>query len=464
MSESTVKHKVVMVAACPFPANHGSPASIREMSEALVELGHEVHILTYPIKEDIPVNGPKIHRVWFPFLNKKKVTVGPALEKFVYDPLMILKLIWLIWKYKIDVIHAHNYEGALIGWFAKIVTRRPMLYNAVNNMVDELVTYDFIWSKKFALRLARLLDKTIPFTGDFVTSVSDSLKTYLVDIGVQEDKVQVLPAGVNAKMFAPQEILAVREKYGYTAADKIVIYTGSLDAFQRIDYLLQATSLIKDKVPNLKLILAANIANQKDLDSIRQQITDLGIEEITSIVEGLELSKLPDYLAMSDVATLPRTDCPGHPVKILNYMCGSIAIAGFTGAAKGLHHMKNAYLVDDHNVEQFGEGIEFLLKNPEIANQIAMSARQTLGNLYEWTVLAKGIAIIYEMLRTKDFDTKRAELKQYIKDSYQPKFWDKRDANSDQVPADIIEKRKGDRRQQTSKIKFIERRKVIDAE
>ncbi|MEP2602559.1 MAG: glycosyltransferase family 4 protein, partial [Paraglaciecola sp.] len=268
MSESTLKHKVVMVAACPFPANHGSPASIREMSEALVDLGHEVHILTYPIKEDIPVNGPKIHRVWFPFLNKKKVTVGPALEKFVYDPLMILKLIWLIWKYKIDVIHAHNYEGALIGWFAKVVTRRPMLYNAVNNMVDELVTYDFIWSKKFALRLARLLDKTIPFTGDFVTSVSDSLKTYLVDIGVKEDKVQVLPAGVNAKMFAPQEILAVREKYGYTAEDKIVIYTGSLDAFQRIDYLLQATSLIKDSVSNLKLILAANIANQKDLDSI----------------------------------------------------------------------------------------------------------------------------------------------------------------------------------------------------
>ena len=54
MDESR-KHKVVMVAACPFPANHGSPASIREMSEALVELGHEVHILTYPIKENIPV-------------------------------------------------------------------------------------------------------------------------------------------------------------------------------------------------------------------------------------------------------------------------------------------------------------------------------------------------------------------------------------------------------------------------
>lgn len=463
MSE-TKKHKVVMVAACPFPANHGSPASIREMSEALVELGHEVHILTYPIKEDILVNGPIIHRVSFPFLNKKKVTVGPTLEKFVYDPLMILKLIWIIWRYKIDVIHAHNYEGALIGWFAKIVTRRPMLYNAVNNMMDELVTYDFIWSRKFALKLAKFLDNTIPFTGDFVTAVSDSLKAYLVELGLDADKIQVLPAGVNAKMFIVKQKLAVREKYGFKAEDRIIIYTGSLDKFQRIDYLLQATSLIKHKFTNLKLILAANIANKKDLDSINQQIIDLDIADITTIAEGLELSKLPDYLALSDIATLPRTDCPGHPVKILNYMCGNIAIAGFTGAAKGLHHMKNSVLAEDHNVEQFAESIEFLLNNPEVGSQIALEARKTLGELYEWDVLAKGIAVIYDMLRAKDFVTQKPLLKKYIRESYQPRFWDKRGNQNAPISPDIQDMRKGDRRQSTTRIKFIERRKVIDAE
>ena len=57
-----------MVAACPFPANHGSAASIREMSEALVRLGHEVHVVTYPIKEDILVVGVDIHRVHVPFM------------------------------------------------------------------------------------------------------------------------------------------------------------------------------------------------------------------------------------------------------------------------------------------------------------------------------------------------------------------------------------------------------------
>src|SRR5262245_24110186 len=38
------KLRVCMLAACPFPANHGSPGAVREMSEGLAGLGHDVHI------------------------------------------------------------------------------------------------------------------------------------------------------------------------------------------------------------------------------------------------------------------------------------------------------------------------------------------------------------------------------------------------------------------------------------
>src|SRR5947208_3318527 len=57
------KLKICMLAACPFPANHGTPGSIREMAEAITELGHEVHIVTYHFGEDIPVRGPRVHRI-----------------------------------------------------------------------------------------------------------------------------------------------------------------------------------------------------------------------------------------------------------------------------------------------------------------------------------------------------------------------------------------------------------------
>src|SRR5438132_9580220 len=76
--------KVCMLAACPFPANHGTPGSIREMAESITELGHEVHIVTYHFGEDIPVQGPRLHRI-APWTSESAVVVGPTSRRPLYD-------------------------------------------------------------------------------------------------------------------------------------------------------------------------------------------------------------------------------------------------------------------------------------------------------------------------------------------------------------------------------------------
>ncbi len=53
-----------MVAACPFPANQGSAASIPEMSDTLVDMRHDVQLVTYAIGQaDIKVRRAKVHRI-----------------------------------------------------------------------------------------------------------------------------------------------------------------------------------------------------------------------------------------------------------------------------------------------------------------------------------------------------------------------------------------------------------------
>src|SRR6266853_698532 len=69
--------KICMLAACPFPANHGTPGSIREMAESVSACGHEVHVVTYHFGEDIPVNGPRLHRIT-PLTGESSVVVGPT--------------------------------------------------------------------------------------------------------------------------------------------------------------------------------------------------------------------------------------------------------------------------------------------------------------------------------------------------------------------------------------------------
>src|SRR5438270_12541746 len=78
-------YSIAMVAACPFPANHGSAASIREMSDTLSQMGHAVHIVTYQTGQtDITVGHAKVHRTG-PFRPETNAKVGPSPEKFRED-------------------------------------------------------------------------------------------------------------------------------------------------------------------------------------------------------------------------------------------------------------------------------------------------------------------------------------------------------------------------------------------
>src|SRR2546422_4522045 len=186
------RYSVAMVAACPFPANHGSAASIREMSDTLSQMGHSVHIVTYPTgQEDIIVRHAKVHRA-APFRPEMNAKVGPSPEKFLLDFKMLQLLCRVIQHERIDIIHAHNYEGALIGVMAKWITGRPLLYNAVNLMSDELAGYRFIRPAWLAQRIAHALDWFTPIFPDHITAVSPELKQWFVGHGTAERKVDMV--------------------------------------------------------------------------------------------------------------------------------------------------------------------------------------------------------------------------------------------------------------------------------
>src|SRR3954452_14090705 len=133
--------KLCVLAACPFPANHGTPGSIRELAEATAERGHDVHVVTYHIGEDLPVRGVQLHRI--PDLTgERNVIVGPTKLRPLYDLQMVFKTIQVMRRYKLDLIHAHGYESALVSAFCRPIVRRPVLYSAHNRMGDDLSSYD----------------------------------------------------------------------------------------------------------------------------------------------------------------------------------------------------------------------------------------------------------------------------------------------------------------------------------
>lgn len=397
MKDPQTGYSIAMVAACPFPANHGSAASIREMSDTLSEMGHHVHIVTYPTGQDeIRVRHASVHRT-APFRPESNAKVGPSPEKFLLDLKLLQLLCRVIRREQIDVIHAHNYEGALIGVLAKWITRRPLLYNAVNLMSDELAGYRFIRPAWLAHALARALDWFTPIFPDHITAVSPELRDWFVEHGVPERKVDVVPAGIEPELFDHPTPEKFRSQYSLNDRP-VVMYTGVLNAFQRIDYLLRAFAVVLQEQPDALLLMVSPLLSEGHEKEHKELAAELGIARSTVWIAPHALEDLPSYLALADVTVVPRPDCPGHPVKLLNYMLAGKPIVCCMGAAKGVRHLHDAFIVANHDCEALGRGIMTLLKDRALAAELGANARATVLADFDWRLICRKIERIYDKL------------------------------------------------------------------
>jgi 1,2-diacylglycerol 3-alpha-glucosyltransferase len=388
-----------MVAACPFPVNYGSPGAIRELTAALTEMGIDVHVLTYPHGQELSVGKAQLHRV---AQNRRyrPPAAGPSGEKLYLDFLMLGELCKMVWREKIDIIHAHNYEGALIGLFGKFVTARPMIYQAVCLMTDELASYRFIRPPFLAKWLGALLDWFVPIFPDHTIAVTQELYDYLAKRGVPERKLSMITSGTDPEMFAEVDPDRFRKKYGLGSVP-IVMYTGITNGFQRIDYLLRAFSVVLKQVPSAILMIVNPIEDEPDIAAHKALAQELEIANNVRIVGPHTLDELPDYLAMATVTVAPRPECPGHPIKLLNYMISGKPIVCFAGGAKGLTHMQDALVVTDHDWQAMGEAILTFLREPELAKRLGANARENAINNFDWRVISKKVAAVYDSVMNR---------------------------------------------------------------
>jgi glycosyltransferase involved in cell wall biosynthesis len=397
MKDSQTGYSIAMVAACPFPANHGSAASIREMSDTLSEMGHDVHIVTYPTGQDeIRVRRAKVHRTT-PFQPETNAKVGPSPEKFLFDFQLLRLLCRVIRRERIDIIHAHNYEGALVGIMAKWITGRPLLYNAVNLMADELAGYRFIRPAWIAHGLARALDWFTPIFPDHITAVSPELKDWFIEHGVRAGKVDMVPAGIEPELFDNPTPEKFRQQYQINGRP-VVMYTGVLNAFQRVDYLLRAFAIALQTQPDALLLMVSPLVSESHEKELKQLAAELGISPAIIWIAPHALEDLPSYLALADVTVVPRPECPGHPVKLLNYMLAGKAIVSFAGGAKGVRHLHDAFIVPNHDYEALGRGIVTLLNDRTLAAELGANARATVLADFDWRQICRKIERIYDQL------------------------------------------------------------------
>ncbi|HEV8176833.1 MAG TPA: glycosyltransferase family 4 protein [Gemmatimonadales bacterium] len=387
--EHDVPLNIAVVAACPFPASRGTPIRIQRLAEAMAARRHRVHVVTYHYgsgEADPELTVHRIGRVG----TYRRLAPGPTYIKLaLLDPLLTIKLRQVLRRYPIDVIHAHHFEGLLVGQAARIGTRIPLVFDAHTLLTSELPLYRLglpIRAKRF---IAAAFDLRLPVLGDHVVTVTERIRDRLLERHpMWADKISVIQNGADLHLFP-----SVGGKTRGAAASPTLIFTGNLAAYQGIDLLLQAFRRVLDARADVRL----KIVTDSSFDQYEARARELGIRSAIDVLQT-PFREIPQQLADATLALNPRTDCDGIPVKLLNYMAARKPVVSFAGCAPGIRHRETAWLVPDGDVEAFAAGALTLIENTELADALGTSARRFVEAHHSWDHSAEKLEHIFRRL------------------------------------------------------------------
>ncbi|PZU51802.1 MAG: glycosyltransferase, exosortase A system-associated [Thauera sp.] len=306
------------------------------------KLGWDTHHVT-SVKHTAPgplveeVDGLTFHRTpWTP----GAVDRVPVLRERAQMRALEKRLLEVASDIRPDVIHAHS--PVLNAFPALLVARRldvPVVYEIRAFWEDAAVDHGTTTEGSLRYRATRAMETRAVFTVDAVTTICDGLRRDLVERGVPESKITVIPNAVDIDNFAyrvPADE-ALRAELGLSGK-RVLGFIGSFYAYEGLDLLLRALPAILRDAPDVAVLLTGGGPQEQNLKVLVQE---LGLQDHVKFTGRVPHAEVQRYYSLVDVLVYPRhsmrlTDLV-TPLKPLEAMAqGLLLVASDVGGHKEL--------------------------------------------------------------------------------------------------------------------------------
>jgi glycogen(starch) synthase len=364
---------------------------VADLSEALVGLGHEIHVLTgdFPGASSCEdVNGVNVHRLSM---------YGPAGRDFVESVThlnvnMLEAVLGLLRQgYIFDIIHGHDWLAAHAGKALKHGLMRPL--------VATIHATEFGRNHGLHNDLQRHISNLewwLTYEAWKVICCSEYMRgeiQYIFQVPV--DKVQVIPNGVKASDFAIQDGFdkkGFRRRY---AADdeRIIYYVGRLVHEKGVDTLIESVPRVLARYNQAKFVIAGKGPAEF---ALRERAHRLGVSQsiyFAGFVDDLTRNRL---YACADVAVVPSLYEPFGIVALEAMAAGVPVVVSDTGGlSEVVHHAQNGLRAYPGNAQSLADNILAYLEAPEFAQYIRNQATREVREIYDWSLIAEKTLEVY---------------------------------------------------------------------
>lgn len=361
----------------------GLARAVADLSQALVEEGHEVSVVTgdWPECQQAEyVAGVRVYRVnqFYP------KSMGFLDEVHFMNYHLIQKGAELLSNNHFDLIHAHDWLVAPSAKVLKHAFQKPLVCtihatewgrnNGLHNDLQRHIS-DIEW--------------WLTYESYRVICCSEYMRAELRHIfQVPEDKLSVIPNGVRVEDFAQvhQDLDTWRRNWALPE-EEIVLYVGRHVYEKGIDLLLSAAPKVLQSRPQAKFIIAGRGPLHAEL---KRQAWDLGLGEKTLFPGFIDDLTRNSLYNLADVAVFPSRYEP-FGIVALEAMAGQtpVVVSDVGGFAETVQHGQNGLTFYAGNANSLADNILHLLGDKAFARGLNARATRDLAEKFNWRLIAR---------------------------------------------------------------------------
>jgi glycosyltransferase involved in cell wall biosynthesis len=386
--------RILMLAPEPFFEPRGTPFSEYHRIKALGELGHHVDLVTYPIGRDVELPNLRIFRsVRPPFV--RAVRIGPSFTKAALDGLMLFTILRRAFSERYDAIHSHEEMGLVGVWLARWMGI-PHLYDMHSSLPQQLS--NFKYSRSGMLRsVFTWAEGQMVHKSTVVITICQELQDTVAGMGAGERSLLIENVmGGDVDEPPSRSAVEVRASWGISADAPLALYTGTFEAYQGVDMLIDAAAIVAARRPDARVLVVGGEPAQ--VEAARAKAQAAGAAAIMIFTGQQPAQEIPGFVQAADLLVSPRIRGTNTPLKIYSYLRSGKPIL----ATNLLTHTQVltpeiARLVDP-KPDAFADAMLHLIEHPAERTRLAAAAAATAQEKYSRESYLRRTAEAYRRL------------------------------------------------------------------
>lgn len=379
---------VLVIAPQPFYEDRGTCIAIRQVIEALDELGHPVDLVTYPLGREIALPQLRIHRSANPF-RVRTVPIGFSLRKILLDVPLALAVRERLRRRRYLCIHAVE-EASFIAVPLGRLLGVPTLYDMQSSLPEQMSQSAFFRWRPVRAALGRA-EEWVLRHADLVVS-SSGLAPRVQTVAPRTRVMQWQYAAVPPAR-SPNGSAELRRQLRIPPAAPIVLYSGTFEEYQGLPELLGAVPRVLEAVPETVFVLVGEGSAGSALARLASELLP---PHALRFVPRQPRTRMPHFLAMADILVSPRSAQGGNlPLKIFDYLAaGRPILATDVPAHRTVLDESRACLAEP-TAAGLGAAAVQLLKDAELRRRLREGAARYAEANLSWLGFVQSVGAIY---------------------------------------------------------------------